>query len=50
LEKISDGIWEMPKEGNMRVAARVFATDKMLSTMARTGHSGSLGMSHRFPA
>jgi tRNA-splicing ligase RtcB len=35
LDKIADGIWEMPREGSMRVAARIFATDKMLSTMGK---------------
>jgi tRNA-splicing ligase RtcB len=35
LDKIADGIWEMKKEGRMRVDARVFATEKMLSTMGK---------------
>jgi tRNA-splicing ligase RtcB (3'-phosphate/5'-hydroxy nucleic acid ligase) len=42
LEKISDGIWEMPMEGHMRVAARVFATDKMMSTMGKDRTFGQL--------
>jgi tRNA-splicing ligase RtcB len=42
LEKISDGIWEMPREGAMRVAARVFATDKMFATMGKDRTFGQL--------
>jgi len=42
LEKISEGIWEMPKEGSMRVAARVFATDKMFATMGKDRTFGQL--------
>ena len=30
LNKISDYIWEIPKQGNMKVVARVFASEKLL--------------------
>ena len=30
LKIISDYIWEIPKQGNMNVVARVFASEKLL--------------------
>jgi tRNA-splicing ligase RtcB len=30
LKKISDFVWEVPKEGNMRVPGRIYASEKML--------------------
>jgi len=30
LNKISDYIWEISKQGNMKVVARVFASEKLL--------------------
>ncbi|MDZ7309261.1 MAG: RtcB family protein, partial [candidate division KSB1 bacterium] len=30
LEKISDYLWEIPRQGNMRVPARIYAAEKML--------------------
>ena len=33
LKKISDVLWEIPKEGGMRVPCRVYASEGMLEKM-----------------
>lgn len=33
FRKIGDALWEIPKEGNMRVPARIYATEKMLEAI-----------------
>lgn len=35
FKKISDAVWELPKEGNMNVPVRVFATAPLLEKMKR---------------
>jgi len=42
LKKVSDAIWEIEKEGKMRVPAHIFATEKMLSTMGKDRTFGQL--------
>jgi tRNA-splicing ligase RtcB len=33
IRKINDALWEIPKEGKMRVPARIYATESMLSAI-----------------
>ena len=33
LNKISDNVWEIPKEGDMQVPTRIFASEKLLAKM-----------------
>ena len=42
MKKVSDAIWEIEKEGKMRVPAHIFATEKMLSTMGKDRTFGQL--------
>jgi tRNA-splicing ligase RtcB len=35
LQKISDYVWEIPKEGEMRVPARIYASARLLETVKR---------------
>lgn len=42
LKQLSEAIWEMEMEGKMRVPARIFATEKMLSQMGKDRTFGQL--------
>ena len=33
MQKISNGVWEVPKQGDMRVPARIYATEKLLDAI-----------------
>src|SRR5512143_3577399 len=35
VTKISDNVWEIPRSGDMRVPARIFASEKLLSDVRR---------------
>jgi tRNA-splicing ligase RtcB len=33
IKKISDYVWEIPVEGDMKVAGRIFASEKLIEKM-----------------
>jgi len=33
FKKLSEAIWEIPKEGNMRVPGKVFGTEKIINAL-----------------
>ena len=35
LKKISENVWEIPKQGNMKVPVRIFANEKLLEVMKK---------------
>ncbi len=35
LKKIGENIWELPKQGNMQVPGRIFASEKLLEVIKR---------------
>ncbi len=47
LRKISDAIWEIPKSGNMRVPARIYATEKLLDAILQdNGPQQAVNVAH----